>query len=104
MNAEFYLLDLSITCLSGRHGMVSFKVSVHSVLSDGVLCQNWVRKELPRADEYKEVSDGRWVPQCPCHDSFFFFDRRFQFIPWWWLSTRTYTTYSFGFNYGRVRQ
>ena len=89
--------------VSGYTGMVSFKVSRLSILSDGVLCQNWVRKELPAEDDYRRASLSRRVPQCPCQDFFFFFDRRFQFIPWWNVRTPTYTTYSFGNRYGRVR-
>ena len=87
--------------IPGYYGMLSFKMSTLSVLSDGVLCQDWVRRELPRADLYQKESLS--VPQCPCHDSFFWFDRRFQFVPWWTLNTRTYTTYSFGNRYGQVR-
>ena len=78
-------------CLVGRLGFASYKISTGAAGENYKhTCLNWIKSETPYREEYVAALEN--MPQCPCANRFLFFDRRFLFVPWWTLSTSTFTT------------
>ena len=53
-------------------------------------CKRWVNQQKYRVEEYKWM----WsiMPDCPCSAWILFFDRRFEFVRWWFITSDTFTS------------
>ena len=53
-------------------------------------CKRWVNQQRYRVDSYQQ----RWntLPDCPCSAWFLLFDRRFQFVRWWTVTSDTFSS------------
>ena len=70
---------------------MSYKISTGTAALENYrfICRNWLKTEKAHRTDY--VSALKRMPKCPCTSWFLFFDRRFENIPWWGLSTSTFT-------------